>query len=477
MFRMGSCSQKSGQLPCVKVHMKLRARSLIEIMLNKTVIELLRTIENHGYLALVVGGAVRDHLMGRPVKDIDLATSMPLEMVSDLFSAHRVGKSRDFGMLSVGYKGMRFETTLLSDLLPGNGSAKTGHEYKSRIFKADAGRRDFTINSMAMDAQGNIFDPFNAQADIKSRLVRATISPVDRFYEDPIRLLRAVRLSAALDFEIDPETFRAIIKLSSFIAEAAPERTGQEVLNICSLSGKSVGRGIRLMEQSGLLTYVLPELQALKGLAHNPAHHPEGGVWEHTLAALEASEESDPVINLSILFHDVGKAASLSHKNGQPVYHGHDKAGVDIIRNMGSRLKMSSAIIQTMCFVTENHMKGLRINEMRPFKVYKLMSNERWDVLEAVIKCDLASRDSQEALKFEQDAASLRKRLKSWIDNGDNKVTSIVSGRDVMEITGLSQGPEIGKILKKTLMWAVDNDIRDKKLIQKYIEAIVKKNP
>ncbi|MFN2343033.1 MAG: CCA tRNA nucleotidyltransferase [Desulfonatronovibrio sp.] len=446
-------------------------------MLNKTVIELLRTIEGHGYVALVVGGAVRDHLMSRAVKDIDLATNMPLEMISDLFSAHNVGRSRDFGMLSVGYKGMRFETILLDDSLLRNGSAKAGHEYKSKLFKADARRRDFTINAMAMDAHANIFDPFNGQADIKNRLVRATINPIDRFSEDPIRLLRAVRLSAALDFEIDSRTFKAIIKLSPSIADAAPERTGQEILKICSLPGKSVDRGIRLMDQSGLLTYVLPELEALKGLKHNPVHHPEGGVYEHTLSALEANEQSDPVINLSILFHDVGKAATLSHKDGLPVYYGHDKAGVEIIRNMGRRLKMSSAIIQAMCFAAENHMKGLRINEMRPFKVYKLMSHESWDVLEAVIKCDLASRGKHEALEFEQDTASLRKRIKFWLDKENSKSDPVINGRDVMDITGLPQGPEIGKIIEETLRWAVDNDVRDKKIIQKYIQEVVKKNP
>lgn len=445
-------------------------------MLNKTVIELLRIIEGHGYVALVAGGAVRDHLMDRSVKDIDLATNMPLEMVSHLFPTHEVGKSKDFGMLSVGYKGMRFETVLLEDCLPGKVSAKAGHEYKCKLFNADARRRDFTINSMAMDADGVIFDPFGGQADIKSGLVRATISAVDRLSEDPLRLLRAIRLAVSLDFKIDQETFEVIKKLSPHIAEAAPERTGQEILKICALPGKSVARGIRLMDQSGLLGYVLPELEALKGLAHNPVYHPEGGVWEHTLSALEASEKSDPVINFSILFHDVGKATSLSYKDGQPVYHGHDKAGVDIIRNMGSRLRLSSAMVQTMCFVAANHMKGLRINEMRPFKVYKLMSHESWDVLEEVIKSDLASRDNQEASKFELNTASLREKLKIWLNKENCKSTPVINGREVMEITGLSEGPEIGRILQETLMWAVDNDVRDKKLIQEHIEAIVTRN-
>ncbi|MCA1742603.1 MAG: hypothetical protein LC631_01430, partial [Desulfovibrionales bacterium] len=147
------------------------------------------------------------------------------------------------------------------------------------------------------------------------------------------------------------------------------------------------------------------------------------------------------------------------------------------IRNMGRRLKMSSAIIQDMCFAAENHMKGLRINEMRPFKVYKLMSHESWDVLEAVIKCDLASRGKHEALEFEQDTASLRKRIKFWLDKENSKSDPVINGRDVMDITGLPQGPEIGKIIEETLRWAVDNDVRDKKIIQKYIQEVVKKNP
>ena len=439
-------------------------------MLEKA-LPLLKVIEEHGYTALIVGGAVRDYLLKRPIRDIDLATDMPINLIKKHFTHKEMGRSRQFSTLSIVFAGTRFEISSLSS--PGvSGHISREDSDQKQLFLCDARRRDFSINAMAMDQEKKIIDPFGGLSDLNKQVIRGTYDPEQRFAEDPLRVLRAVRLAVSLGFSIEDQTFKSMDRHCRALAHVAPERIGSEIISIFSLPGKDGARAVSLMDQTGLLEQVLPEIYALKLFKHNPKHHPEGGVFEHTLAALSLNESGHAAVNLSILFHDAGKSETMFMKNGHPVYHGHEKAAEKIIRNAGKRLMFPNKLISSMCFAALNHMLGLRINDLRPSRAFKLISHPDWPVLEAVLKCDAGSRGKQKARRFEQDLEQTRQRLQHWFQPGDNRPLPAITGRQVMEYTGLPQGPVIGKILRQTNQWAVDNNISDPDLIRQYVMNI-----
>ncbi|MFO7727109.1 MAG: hypothetical protein R6X11_02165, partial [Desulfonatronovibrio sp.] len=338
------------------------------------------------------------------------------------------------------------------------------------MFLSNARQRDFTINAMAMDGQGFILDPLGGRLDIKKRMVRTCDDPKTIFLADPLRMIRAVRFAAGFDFSIEPATLDSISRLSLKIHEAAVERVSRELVMLASLSGPGFARAIVILEQTGLLEQILPEISTLKDLEHDPVHHPEGGVFEHTLAALRSNDQSDPEINLSILFHDAGKAATLEMKKNKPAYHRHDKAGGIIVRKAGHRLRLPGRLIENMYFVARNHMKAHSISQMRPSRVFALLSEPGWPVLKEVVRCDLFARSEEKAVCFEHDVAAAFRKINKWLDR--KRTRPVVSGREVMEYTGLKQGPAIGEILNKVSSWALDHNITDPEKIREYILSL-----
>lgn len=431
--------------------------------------QIISIIEKMGYVALIVGGAVRDHVMGRPVLDIDLATDMPLDQLSKIFKSRGIGKSRDFGILSIEYQGRHFEISSFRGESESPGHFSDLEEKKRSLFHADARRRDFTINAMAMDARRLIFDPFQGRIDIEKKIIRTTDNTDRIFSDDPVRMLRAVRFACVFNFEIESKTLSSIKKLCHKIRTSAPERITLELMNLASMPGRDFAKGLALLRQLGLLEQILPEIHRLSQFNHHPDHHPEGGVFQHTMKALEANEKADPKINLCILFHDSGKAMTFQIKNGRPAYHRHDKAGEIIIRNVGQRLKFPRKLVDLMCFVALNHMKGLKINEMRPAKAFRLMNDPHWPVLKSVISCDLMSRSKSKAQEFDRTVDELSLKLGQWLDQKKSASRPVITGRQIMEYTGLPQGPEIGLILENTTNWAINNNIIDQDRIREYV--------
>lgn len=431
--------------------------------------EIILIIERQGYSALMVGGAVRDLVMHRPVTDIDLATDMPMDQLAGIFVSRDIGKSKDFGMLNVEYRGEHFEVSGMSRRDACFDQNISADVKKWLLFGMDARRRDFTINAMAMDAQGLILDPLEGRTDIADKIIRTVRVPDEVFKADPLRLVRAVRFACALGFGIEPETLGAIRRLCPAISASAPERIGRELINLASLAGKTFAEGLSLMEETGLLEQILPEISRLRDFDHDPGHHPEGGVYGHTLAALRASENADPRINLSILFHDCGKPGTFDLKNGRPAYRRHERAAEAVILGAGQRLKLPARLVEVMCFVAANHMKGKRIGEMKPSRAFRLMTHPDWPVLKAAIWCDLQARSAQKAHSFERAVADIIQNLGQWMDRENRKARPVVTGRQVMEYTGLPQGPEVGRILEQVTSWAIDNHITDEQEIRKYV--------
>ena len=428
--------------------------------------EVINIIESHGYTALMVGGAVRDFVMSRPLQDIDLATDMPMEQLFRIFNCRNIGKSKNFGILCIGYHNRHFEISSFRSLDSVSHDSIGRGDDKYALFSADALCRDFTINAMAMDAPGNIIDPLGGISDIAGGIVRSANHADRVFHDDPLRMIRGIRFACAFHFVIEPATLTGIKRLCAEIENAAPERIGNELLRLASLPGPDFARGLVIMEECGLLEYILPEISRLRSCEHNPEHHPEGGVLDHTLAALKCSLHNEPAVNLAILFHDAGKADTYKLKDGKHTYYRHEQAGPGIIKQVGQRLKLSQKLVRTICFAAENHMKGLRINEMRLSRVYRLMSDPDWPVLEEVIVSDLMSRGYEEEIVFRKRVEELREKIRHWLMPA---VSLPVSGKEIMKYTGLSQGQEVGRLLREVSSWAMDNNITDPDRIREHI--------
>jgi len=339
-------------------------------------------------------------------------------------------------------------------------------------FEKDAERRDFTINAMGIDRDGNIIDYFDGTRDIKDKVLRTVGNPKERFGEDYLRMLRAARFSAKLGFDIEPETKQAAKELSSNVKKLAPERIKDEIFKAASDSGDRFAKFLVELDDMGILELILPEVTKLKEFEHNLEHHPEGGVWDHTLAALRANKVADPLVNLAILLHDVGKGVTFDRRpDGTPTYFGHAEEGVKLVETIADRLRMSNKEKESLLYAVANHMRFHLILGMKPSKIAKLVNDDNWDVLVAVARADEFSR-GHKFMTDEDFEAIVNKAIEikeKWGSKTVDKIMKVVDGKRVMELTGLKPGKEIGKIIKKVTELVIDNNITDPEVIDELI--------
>ena len=344
--------------------------------------------------------------------------------------------------------------------------------------KTDLSRRDLRINAMAIDKDGNIIDYFDGQKDIKNKIIRTVGNAHDRFSEDFLRILRTSRFSSKLGFEIEPETKEAAKSLSGSVSKLSAERIRDEIFKAASQTGDKFAKYLIELDEIGVLDIILPEIKNLQGLEHLERHHPEGGVWEHTLSALKQNKLIDPLVNLSIMIHDIGKGVTKQYKpNGEVIYKGHDIAGLPLVDIISDRLKLSNKERTTLKYVVANHMKVVKIKDMKPSKIAKLVDDPDWDILLATAHADEFSRLHKSISKKEYDeiikiAMDIKEK---WGLSQGKKALKLVDGINVMKLTGLYPSKIVGMIIKKTEEWILDNGIKDGKEIDKYILSLYDK--
>lgn len=343
--------------------------------------------------------------------------------------------------------------------------------------KTDLSRRDLRINAMAIDKDGNIIDYFDGQKDIKNKIIRTVGNAHDRFSEDFLRILRTSRFSSKLGFEIEPETKEAAKSLSGSVSKLSAERIRDEIFKAASQTGDKFAKYLIELDEIGVLDIILPEIKNLQGLEHLERHHPEGGVWEHTLSALKQNKLIDPLVNLSIMIHDIGKGVTKQYKpNGEVIYKGHDIAGLPLVDIISDRLKLSNKERTTLKYVVANHMKVVKIGQMKPSKIAKMVDDPDWEVLLATAHADEFSRLHKSITKKEYDeiiqiAMDIKEK---WGRKQGEKAIKLVDGNHVMELTGLKPGKTVGIIIKKTEEYILDHGITDQKEIDKYILKLYK---
>ena len=329
------------------------------LLLAKSIIAQLKA---EGHEAFLVGGCVRDLLLRRTPKDFDVATSAtPSELLRLFPKADRVGAH--FGVVLVHEDGFHVEVATYRR----DGEYADGRRPTEVTFETDARddsmRRDFTLNALFMDpVTEEIVDYTGGQADLERRLIRAVGNPERRFGEDHLRLLRAVRFAARLGFEIEPETFAAIRSMAALVTRVAPERTRDEISRILTEGGAK--RGFELLDETGLLDRVLPEVAAMKGVQQPPEFHPEGDVWVHTLMMLEQMQNPSLPLALGVLLHDVGKPATFKMSD-RIRFNGHVERGVEIAHALLFRLRFPNQVIDQVEALIANHMKFKDVPRMR----------------------------------------------------------------------------------------------------------------
>ena len=327
--------------------------------LARQVIAKLREV---GHQAFLVGGCVRDLLLGVKPRDFDIATDARPDRIMDLFPrSGRVGAH--FGVVLVRDVFDQVEVaTFRSDHDYEDGRHPEYVRFESDP-REDVLRRDFTINGLMMDPDtGNVLDFVDGRGDLARGVVRAIGDPYARFREDHLRLLRGVRFAARFGFEIDPATFDAIRRDHALILKVAMERVREELVLILTEGGAR--RGFELLDASGMLADLLPEVAAMKGVAQPPEYHPEGDVWRHTLLLLEQLRQPTPTLALGALLHDVGKPPTLRVAE-RIRFDGHVEEGVRLARTILTRLRFSREEIEQVEALIDNHMRFKDVNRMK----------------------------------------------------------------------------------------------------------------
>jgi tRNA nucleotidyltransferase/poly(A) polymerase len=405
------------------------------------------------YNAYIVGGAVRDIQLNRPVKDVDIATNCPMDVLSRNFHTFPIGQSKDFGILGIAYEGERFEVAQFR----ADGVYKDGRRPESVEIVSDARedmkRRDFTVNALAMNSYGQIVDVVGGLQDIKDKVIRAVGDPEERLQEDPVRMIRAARFGSMEGFTIEKKTRKCLRKFAHLIHKVSSERIKLEILAAARYKGPQFARFILLLDDLRLLQRVLPEVHALKYFKHDLEHHPEGVyVYAHTIKCLEIMGDHGYISKLAALFHDVGKAVSFQETYGWKLsYHGHAKSGTKLTSQILNRLKFGNIHKAPILFAVENHMKFHKILDMKPSKVARLVTHPHFSVLVDLAWADEFSRG--EAFMHYGDFDSKLEKANEVRRQWEKVLTPVssrlVDGRRIMGLLNIKPGREVGRIKKQ----------------------------
>jgi poly(A) polymerase len=346
--------------------------------MEKTAHDVAARLRERGHLAYFAGGCVRDIVRGETPKDFDIATDANPEAVQKLFP-HTYAVGAHFGVILVVENGFQFEVaTFRADDVYVDGRRPSAVHFSSP--EEDARRRDFTINGMFYDpVAAKVIDFVGGRADIRAKLVRAIGDPGQRFAEDRLRMLRAVRFSTVLDYKIDHETWDALLANVVSINEISAERIREELVRIFLSSNRT--RGWDLLDSSGLMRAVLPEIDVMKGCAQPEQFHPEGDVFEHTRLMLQfLSEKVSVPLVFAVLLHDVAKPRTATVDNtGRIRFNQHDRVGAEMTEEIMRRLRFSGAEIDATVEMVRQHMVFKDVPKMRMAKLKRFMARPTFD--------------------------------------------------------------------------------------------------
>lgn len=421
--------------------------SLPSMDMRTAATEVVRVLSSAGHVAYFAGGCVRDMLLGLECKDIDIATSARPREVAALFPGSRL-VGVHFGVVLVPMGGFFFDVATFRE----DGEYVDGRRPENVIFSSpekDAQRRDFTVNGLFENPMtGEIIDFVGGKKDLESGILRAIGIPQDRFHEDALRLLRAVRFAVTKGFEIEEETYRAISACSGMLALISPERIRDELDRILVCSQRR--RGVEMLVKTGLMKHIIPEVEALVGCEQPPQWHPEGDVFIHTMMMLDRlsdeGEEPDICLVLATLLHDIGKpAAQFLDETGRIRFSGHDAVGKEMCHTILKRLHYSNAVVDTVSFMVGRHMQFINVQHMREAKVRQFIASEVFPDELKLHRADcLSSNGSLDNYDY------LQERSQSC-EEAVKLPAPVLTGRHLIEM-GWKPGAEFKQVLSEVFL-------------------------
>jgi tRNA nucleotidyltransferase (CCA-adding enzyme) len=448
----------------------------------KEVREVSSVLSASGYENFLVGGCVRDILLERKLKDWDIATRATPEEIISLFP--KTFYENDFGTVGVVNEETEDETLKVVEVTPyrietGYTDFRRPDEVKwGTNIEEDLARRDFTINALAYSIESSkLIDPYEGKKDLEKKLIRTVGKPEDRFGEDALRMLRALRLSAELGFAIEHETQEAILKQSSLLGHISKERIRDEFERIIMSDSPAVA--LELSARLGLLQFIAPELLKAIGVEQNKAH--AYNVWEHLMRSLDHAVKKDfPLyVRLAALFHDVAKPHTREWKNNQWTFYGHEVVGARITRQTLTELKFPKEIVDKVTKLVRWHMFFSDTEEISLSAVRRMVRNVTpmliWDLI------NVRTADRIGTGRPKETPYRLRK-YKSMIEQVMRDPISVkqlaIGGKEIMELTGTGAGPHIGYILEVLLSEVLEKpELNSKEYLEKRVMELSSLDP
>ena len=443
------------------------------IKIPKEVQSVVSELGKNGFEAYVVGGCVRDLLLEKEPDDWDVTTSAKPEEVQNIFpnsfyenkfftvTVHTESKNPKLQEIEITTYRQEFEYA--DRRRPG----KVGY---AKTIKEDLSRRDFTVNAIALRKIGRRYeyvDPFDGQKDLKEKLIRAVGKPEERFKEDALRMMRAIRLAAVLGFTIEDKTQKAIQKDAALTKEISQERIRDEFSKII-MSNRAM-EGIEQLRKLGFLQYIIPELQEGYGVSQNKHHIYT--VWEHNLLALKYAVEQnwDVVVRIASLLHDVAKPRVKRGEGKDATFHGHEVVGGRMTKQILERLKFPKKEIEKITKLVRFHLFYYNVDEVTESSVRRLVRNVGAANMQDLLKVRMADRIGSGVPKAEPyKLRHLQYIIEKVSQDPVSPAALKISGNDVMKIGEISPGPKVGQILEVLLGEVLEDP---KKNTEKYLKG------
>ncbi|MBU1255451.1 HDIG domain-containing protein [Patescibacteria group bacterium] len=420
---------------------------------------ILGKLEKKSFESYVVGGSVRDLLLGQKPKDWDITTkAKPKEIQKifpDSFYKNKFGtvtiktKSKDSALKVIEITTFRTEQKYTDKRHPDKISF-------TNDAKDDLARRDFTINSIALDKKENILDPFKGQKDLKDKKIKAVGNPNDRFNEDALRMLRAIRLAIELNFKIESKTFKAIQKNSGWLQAIAKERIRDELIKMIML--EKPDQAIELLKEANLLKYIIPELEKGIGIGQNKHH--TYTIYQHSILSLKfaARKKFNLEVRLAALFHDIAKPQTKRGEGYDSTFYNHDHLGSKFTMNILQRLKFSRKIIEKTALLVRNHMFVYGVDEVTEAGIRRLLRRVGLENINDLINLRVADRLGSGVPK----AIPYKLRhLKYLIEKVSKDPISAkmlkIDGNDLMKLLKIKPGPRLGLLIEALLAEVLEN--------------------
>ncbi len=434
----------------------------MKVELPVEALEILTTIEAAGFEAYLVGGAVRDTLIGRTTYDWDFTTNATPEKICELFEDSYYNNK--YGMVGIPSKNDHnrpYEVTTFRTEHGYSDSRRPDSVTWGTSIKEDVERRDFTINALAMQLVSvdthhveigsaicdvKLLDFFSGKDDLKNKTIRAVGDAKARFSEDALRMMRAVRIASELNFVIAEDTKLALVRNASLITNIAPERIKDELLKL--IASPHAYKGIELMNEVGLLREILPEMENTIGIDQkSPNRHHKHDVWTHSVLSLKFCPSNDPIVRFATLIHDIGKPqVRVLQPNGVVTFYNHEVVGGKIAKRIAKRLRFSNKqtdklykLVRYHQFTVDEKQSDSAIKRF----IRKVTKEYLQDMLDLRVADRLGGGANETSWRFEE----FKLRLQE-VQNEPFAIKDLaIDGNDVMQFCNIKPGPEVGRIL------------------------------